>query len=114
MEVTSILINNNMYTCKTLLGCLCSTDQTVIHSLCPALGKRHAVVFKGLCPFHLQDPLGKEINVEFGYYPPFSMPSPLGGIGSDFLLVQLLAMKIGFIPRFIYGTNVTAMLSNVS
>ena len=89
-------------------------DETTIHSLCPALGERKAVVVKGLCPFHLQNPRGKEINVEFKLNPPFSIPSPLGGIGSDFLMMQLLARKIGFIPRFIYSTNITASLSNVS
>ena len=91
-----------------------SIDESTIHSLCPALGERHALVVKGLCPFHLQNPLGKEINVEFKLNPPFAIPSPLGGVGSDFLMVQLLARKIGFIPRFIYSTNITASLSNVS
>ena len=70
-------------------------------------------MFKGLCPLHLQIPLGKVIDVEFGHYPPFSFSSPLGGVGSDFLVLQLLARKNGFVPRFIYGTNITAMLSNV-
>ena len=75
----------------------------------------HALVFKGMCPVHLQNPVGREINVEFGYAPPFSMPSPLvGAIGSDILVMQLLARKIGFIPKFIYGTDTGAMLSNVS
>ena len=98
----------------TLHGYLFSTDQTVIHSLCPVLGKRHALVMKGLCPSHLQNPHGKEIDVGFGYFPPFSIPSPLGGLGSDFLVMKLLARKIGFIPKFIFGTNKNVRLSHVS
>ena len=104
-----------MLICITLHGCLHSTDETVIHSLCPALGKMHALIFKGMCPFHLQNPLGREINIVFGYAPPFSIPSPHGGgIGSDFLVMQMLARKNGFIPRFIYETDITAQLSSVS
>ena len=97
-----------------LYVCLHSTDKTAIHSLCPALGKRHALVVKSFCPSHLQKPVGKEINVLFPAFPPFSMPSPLGGLGSDFLIMQLLARKIGFIPRFIFGTSINTMLYNVS
>ena len=74
------------------------TDSGVIHSLCPALGKRHALVFKGVCPLNLQNPMGKEINVSFFLSPPFAMPAPAGG--SDFLTLKLLARKFGFIPRF--------------
>ena len=109
-EVISILLLID----TILHGLLHSIDQTVIHSLCPALGERHSLVFKGLCPFHLQNPLGKKIDVSFIYFPPFSLPSPIGGIGSDFLIMQLLARKIGFIPRFIFGANRSVVISNVS
>ena len=78
------------------------TGGRVIHSVCPALGKRHGQVFKGLCPGHLQTPLGREINISFTYLPPFSMHPPDGG--SDFLLIKLLAKKSGFIPVFIEHT----------
>ena len=71
-------------------------------------------MLKGLCPLYLQNPLGKEIAVSYHHNPPFSMPSPLGGKGSDFLIIQLLARKIGFIPRFIYEETITTLLSDVS
>ena len=93
----SILIH-----CNTVLfwikKSLTVADSGVIHSLCPALGKRHALVFKGLCPLNLQNPLGKEINVSFYLLPPFAMPAPARG--SDFLTLKLLERKFGFIPRF--------------
>ena len=45
------------------------TDGSVIHSLCPTLGKRHAQIFNGHCPGHLQNPFGKEINISFIFVP---------------------------------------------
>ena len=50
----------------------------------------------------------------FDLNPPYAYPSPVGGMGSDFIVIYLLASKFGFIPRFIYETNVTAQLHNVS
>ena len=76
------------------------TDKSDIHSLCPALGKRHALVVKGLCPSNLQNPLGKDINVSFCLHVPFAKPDPDGG--SDFLSVKLLARKFRFNPRLIF------------
>ena len=64
----------------------------------PSLGKRHALVFRDFCPYDLQNPFGKEINVSFFMSPPFSMPSPASG--SDFLILKLLARKFGLVPRF--------------
>ena len=113
MEVMSILMSDR-YGSSWIINTFTPTDESVIHSLCPALGKRHALVFKGLCPFHIQNPLGKELNVMFYLNPPYSAPSPVGGVGSDFLVMHLLARKFGFLPRFIYETNITAMEYNVS
>ena len=62
------------------------------------MGRKHAIVFKGLCPYHLQIPFGKEINVSF--YPSFPFSIPSLASGSDFLTLKLLAKKFGFIPRF--------------
>ena len=97
MEVISILIHDS-YSSLWIKKVFTPTDSGVIHSLCPALGKRHALVFKGLCPLNLQNPLGKEINVSFHLSTPFAMHAPAGG--SDFLTLKLLARKFGFIPRF--------------
>ena len=113
MEVMSILIYDR-YICSWNKNIISPTDGSIIHSLCPALGKRHALAYKGMCPLHLRNPLGKEINAMFDLHPPYAMPSPFGGMGSDFILMQLLASKFGFIPRFIYETNITAQLYNVS
>ena len=82
------------------------TDGSVKHSLCPALGMRHGQVLKGLCPMHLQNPFGKELNVSYTLSTPYSMPSPVGGVsGSDFQIIKLLTRKYGFIPRFIYEAH---------
>ena len=82
------------------------TDGSVKHSLCPALGMRHGLVLKGLCPMHLQNLFGKELNVSYTLSTPYSMPSPVGGVsGSDFQIIKLLTRKYGFIPRFIYKAN---------
>ena len=79
------------------------TDDNAKHSLCPVLGKRHGQAFTGSCPQHLQNSFSKEFNVSFSLTPPYSMPSPVGGVsGSDFQIIKLLARKSGFIPRFIY------------
>ena len=110
MEVISILIHDS-YSSFLIKKVFTPTDSGVIHSLCPALGKRHALVFKGVCPLNLQNPVGKEINVSFFLSPPFAMPAPAGG--SDFLTLKLLARKFGFIPRFNLANANDGFLHNV-
>ena len=110
IEVISILIHDS-YSSFLVKKVFTPTDSGVIHSLCPALGKRHALVFKGLCPLNLQNPLGKVINVSFFLSPPFAMPAPARG--SDFLTLKLLERKFGFVPRFNFKKSVPNMLHSV-
>ena len=77
-----------------------ATDKSVTYSVCPTLGRMHALVVRGFCPSDLQNPSGKEINVAFCLQPPFAISAKAGG--SDFLTLQLLARRFGFIPRFIF------------
>ena len=63
------------------------------------MGKRYAQIFDRACPKDLQNPHGKELNVSFIGTPPFITYKPVGG--SDFLLIQLLAQKFRFVPKFV-------------
>ena len=56
-------------------------------------------MFNRACPKGLQNPHGKELNISFIGHTPFITYKPAGG--SDFLLVQLLAEKFRFIPKFV-------------
>ena len=88
------------------------TDGNAVHSLCPSLGHRHAQLLKDICPWNLQNPFGKEINISFRLSPPFFTHPPLGG--SDFLIIKMLARKYGFIPRFIPEISYDNVQSNGS
>ena len=67
-------------------------------SLCPTLGKVYAVEYEGICPLHLQEPFGKQLNIAFIGGPPFITYKPIGG--SDFIVTKLLANKFQFIPMY--------------
>ena len=64
------------------------------------MGKRYAQIFAGACPKDSQNPHGKVLNVSFIGPPPMITYKPAIG-GSDFLLIQLLAEKFGFTPKFV-------------
>ena len=68
-------------------------------SLCPTLGKMNAQEHIGVCPLHLQEPFGKTLNISFIGAPPFITYNPIGG--SDFIVMNLLAKKFHFIPKYI-------------
>ena len=72
-------------------------------SLCPALGKKYALIHEGTCPVHLQKPANKVFNIFFiGLNPYIKYPKDHGKLGgSDFLVMKLLAMKHRFTPNFI-------------
>ena len=79
------------------------TDESgVITSLCTKLGNMYAEEFKGSCPSHLQEPFGKTLKISFNGIPPYIIYNPIGGsVGSDFLVIKILAKKFSFIPKFI-------------
>ena len=79
-------------------------------SLCPVLGKMHVQVYNGMCPWHTESPLQKEIKVSFIGGRPYIIYSPIGG--SDFILTRLFAKKHGFIPKFIPARSVGVVKSN--
>ena len=68
-------------------------------SLCPTLGKTNAEPYSGQCPKHLQSPYGKELRISFIGSKPYISYDPVGG--SDFLVVETLAKKFTFSPKFI-------------
>ena len=70
----------------------------VITSLCPSLGKMHAVEYRGVCPSHMQEPRGKMINISFFGVEPYVYRNPIRG--TDFLVTTLLGKKYKFIPKF--------------
>ena len=73
-------------------------------SLCPALGKKHAILYEGICPKHLQQPYQKELPISFIGLPPYIKYSPFGG--SDPLIVGIMANKFGFKPKYLPAKSV--------
>ena len=78
--------------------------------LCPTLGKTHAVLHNRLCPKELENPYGKELKISFIGQSPFISYSPVGG--SDVLVVNMLAEKFKFIPKFIPERSYDRVISN--
>ena len=68
-------------------------------SLCPTLGKMYSEQHEGTCPSYLQNPHGKTLNISFIGIPPYITYNPVGG--SEILVANMLAKKLGFIPKFI-------------
>ena len=70
-------------------------------SLCPTLGKKYVQIHQGFCPLHLQKPANKELKIFFiGAHPFVKYPKDFGKLGgSEFLVMNLLAMKHKFIPN---------------
>ena len=78
--------------------------------LCPTLGKTHAVLHNRLCPKELGNPYKKELKISYIGASPFISYSPVGG--SDFLVVNMLAEKFKFIPKFIPERSYDLVSSN--
>ena len=68
-------------------------------SLCPVLGRAYGQKYNEPCPLHLQLPYGKQLKVSFIGTKPYIDYDPLGGI--DFLIVNMLAEKFKFQPKYI-------------
>ena len=83
-----------------------------ITSLCPAIGKTHAVLYSGYCPDQLRNPHGKEFNISFIGPKPYISYDPIGG--SDFEVTNILAKKFKFIPKFVPERSYDIVKSNVS
>ena len=88
-----------------------STDGTEIRtSFCPELGKKNAEEYRGLCPSHVQEPLGKTLNVSFIGVPPYVIYNPIGG--TEFVITEILSKKFGFIPNFIPARSTDTIKGN--
>ena len=85
-------------------------DKFRITSLCPVLGKVHAQAYNGMCPWHTESPLQKEIKVSFYGPRPYITYIPVGG--SDFTVIRLFAKKHGFIPKFIPARSADIVKAN--
>ena len=85
-------------------------DEFGISSLCPVLGKMHAQVYSGVCPYDTENPDQKEIRVSFWGPRPYITYDPVGG--SDFILVGLFAKKHGFIPIFVPARSIEVVKAN--
>ena len=72
-------------------------------SICPSLGKMYAEVVGGLCPGHMQEPQGKELNTSYIGLTPHINYNPISG--SDFAFVKILAEKFQFVPNLIPATD---------
>ena len=69
----------------------------VITSLCPVLGKKNAIEYRGFCPSYAQEPFGKTLDISFYGTPPYMYYNTFRG--SDVLITKILAKKFGFTPR---------------
>ena len=87
-----------------------SIDTT--RSLCPTLGIKNAVLHSGPCPLECVNPTGKTLTISFIGIKPFITYSPIGG--SDFLVVNALAKKFGFTPKFVAERSYDTVKSNTS
>ena len=67
----------------------------------------YAEEFKGSCPSHLQEPSGKTLNISFLSNPPYVIYNSL--VGSDFLVIKILANKFRFNPKFIFSKYLVAL-----
>ena len=81
-------------------------------SFCPALGKMYALEHPDRCPAYLQEPHGKTLNVSFIGHPPFITYNPVGG--SDLILINLLAKKFKFFPKYLPAATEDKLESNIS
>ena len=86
--------------------------ERTITSLCPTIGKTHAVIYSGHCPDELRNPHGKELNISFIGPKPYISYNPMGG--SDFKIVNILAKKFRFIPKFVPERSYDVVRNNVS
>ena len=78
--------------------------------LCPTFGKTHAVLHNRLCPKELENPYGKELKISFIGASPYITYSPVGG--SDILVVNMLAEKFKFLPKFLPERSYDLVISN--
>ena len=90
--------------------CFFADGESEATFLCPTLGKTHAVLRNRLCSKELENPYGKELKISFIGQSPFISYSPVGG--SDVLVVNMLAEKFKFIPKFIPERSYDRVISN--
>ena len=83
-------------------------------SLCPALGKKYALIYPGTCPDHLQKPADKVLSIFFSGVDPFiKYPKDHGKLGgSDFLVMKVLAMKHKFTPNLLPAKTIDIAETN--
>ena len=72
----------------------------------------HAKAYSGMCPWHTESLIEKEIKVSFIGTPPFITRTNNHVDGSDFILTRLFAKKHGFIPVFEPARSVDVVMSN--
>ena len=90
---------------------MCFTDRKVVNtSLCPTLGKTNAELYSEQCPKHLQSTHGKELKISFIGSEPYISYNTVGG--SDFLVVNILAKKFRFSPKFIPERSYDIVINN--
>ena len=90
-----------------ILSCI---GEHIITSCCPTLGQRYAQIYDGFCPKDAQNPAGKSLKISFIGHPPHIIYEPIGG--SDFLIVDLLAKKLKFIPEYVQEQSYDAVNIN--
>ena len=78
--------------------------------MCPILGKMYTQEYTGVCPFQLQEPLGKNLNISFIGTPPYINTGLIGG--SEFIVANLLAEKFQFIPKYIPARSADTVWEN--
>ena len=91
------------------------SDQQYIQlaSLCPTLGKKYAEIHSGICPSSLQAPFGHTLPVSFIGTHPYIKYKPIGGRGSDFLVLKIFSDKFTFRSAFQPARNFAAMTDQV-
>ena len=67
--------------------------------LCPGLGIEYAEISEVRCQAGLQNPFGKTLPISYIGISPFIKRNPFGG--SEPLVIEILAQKFGFYPKFV-------------
>ena len=78
--------------------------------LCPELGKSYPVIHNIKCHPNMRSPNGKTLPISFIGIVPYIKQNPFGG--SENLVIKMLAMKYGFLPRFIPEKTFDVTMAN--
>ena len=72
----------------------------MVTSLCPILGKQHALTLPNMCPIYFQHPFGKELPISIMGMSPYVIKNEKNDIidGAELQIINIFANKFYFKP----------------